>query len=342
MSEFINFEAEEEGECETDKNNNSDGNESDDDDDDSDFIDNENIEEEIHPNPYMNVERVVLPRGLQKVVNRVSCLHIFMFVYFQKKKREWCADDDEEEDGDLPRIKRRRTVRVTAGQKRKRCPSPSPERPPSPSPERPRSPNLGFPPTPPRTPSPILISSESEAELTISDSSTDSEPEEPKQKKLRICVEENIINEYNRDEGQYEAMHEKKMKPMKRTALNVKLKYNEFFPAKRQKFDVKLKDHKTYGRHSREYALKRMKDMMNTHLRVQKLNKGEEDPLTENEMALPDITIDNIPHDPIGFDRAGEDYSEEQEKILQELRFSEYLIYSTTLRKYLKLGLSDC
>ena len=351
MAEFINFEAEEDGEGEIENNNSCDGSESDVDDDDcDDFIDNKIIHEDIPPpNPYLNDDRLVLPRGLEEVVNRVSCLYIFIFVYFQKKNTEWGVDENENacdkkrkrspspprSDEDLPVIKRRRVVRVS-GQKRKRSPSPSPA--------RPRSPNLGFPPTPPRTPSPIMISSESEVEISDSstDSSTETEPDEPKRKKFRICTEENVTKEYQRNEEEYLVMHEKVMKPMKRTQANVKLKYKEFFPAKKAKFDIKLRDHKTYGRGSREYALKRMREIMNTHLRVKKLKEGKEDPLTEDEMALTDITIDTIPHEPIGYDRVGEDYTQEQEKILQELRFSEYLIYSTSLRKYLKLGLSDC
>ena len=119
------------------------------------------------------------------------------------------------------------------------------------------------------------------------------------------------------------------------------MKYKEYFPIKKRKLDDRLLDH-TRGRNAREHALQRMRDMMNVHLRVNKLKRRLEDPLTPEEMALPGVTVDDFPHDPPGYDRVGEDFSEQQKKILQDLRFSEFLVYSCEMRKYLKLSLADC
>ena len=304
MSEFINFEAEEEGEYDSDNESKSDDNDSenDNDGDDNDFLDDKIIPvEEVPPNPYMGIE-LRLPRDLDRVLNRVSSLIFYVLLYFQKRERSPSSDEDE-----LPEIKRRK-VRVNE-LKRKRSPSPSPGR-------RFRSPNLGFPPTPPRTPSPaISISQDSDSVIELSDS-TESEPdseEEPKRKKLRICEENNEVKEYTRDESQFKLMHDKNMKSMKRTSDNIKMKYKEFFPIKKLKLDEKLLDHNKWSRNAREHALQRMRDIMNVHLRVNKLKRGHEDPLTPEETALPGVTVDDFPHDPPGFDRVGEDHTDSRE-----------------------------
>ena len=125
-------------------------------------------------------------------------------LYFQKRER---SPDDE-----LPPIKRPKTV----CRKRKRSPS--------------------LPPTPPRSPSPPIVISD-DSEIEISDSGTEPEPEgwgsedeAPKKKKFRICVDENEKREYIRDQDEYQLMHNKEFKDMKKTKLNVKLRYKEFFP----------------------------------------------------------------------------------------------------------------
>ena len=71
MAEFINFEAEEEGD---DIDNDNDNSDNDDDADDlAEFIDDKVIPyQDVPPNPYLE-RSLQLPRGLQKVI-RVSCL----------------------------------------------------------------------------------------------------------------------------------------------------------------------------------------------------------------------------------------------------------------------------
>ena len=180
-------------------------------------------------------------------------------------------------------------------------------------------------------------------EIEISDTDTVSEPSsddgQPKKKRVRFN-EEDDTKVYERDSSEYKLMHEKDMKNMRHTQINVKMKYKEFFPMRKQKLDRYLYD-RNWKREKREQSLQRLKDLVNVHLRVQKLNRGDDEPLTPEESALPGVTLEEFPHEPTGFNQPGSDYSEEQSKILADLRNSEFLIFSTSLKKYMKIGINE-
>ena len=183
-------------------------------------------------------------------------------------------------------IKRR--VRVGGTFKRKIAPLllPTPE-----SKKRYDFPPGNRPPTPPRSPSPEAV--------YISDSGTEPEPEgwgsssdEPMKKKVRFNV--NIeSSQYERNEHEYKLMHEKDIKEMTKTQMNVKMKYHEFWPPKQKRLLSRLYDQKRKA-DSKEYALKRLKECIGLHLRVNKLNRGEYEPLSEAEQPLQGITIQHF------------------------------------------------
>ena len=154
------------------------------------------------------------------------------------------------------------------------------------------------PPTPPRSPSPEPVYVSDSSTINIS-SGTESEPEgwgssmdEEPIKKVRFN-EDVLCCTFDRDQDEYKMMHEKDMKDMTKTQLNIKQKYFEYWPPKQKRllawlYESKRKDD------SKEYALKRLKECIGVHLRVNKLNRGDDRPLTESEMPLQGITIDNF------------------------------------------------
>ena len=83
------------------------------------------------------------------------------------------------------------------------------------------------------------------------------------------------------------------MKDMSKTKLNIKMKYFEFWPPKQKKLLARLYEADRKDE-SKEYALKRLKECIGVHLRVNKLNRGDDRPLTEAEMPLQGITIENF------------------------------------------------
>ena len=134
----------------------------------------------------------------------------------------------------------------------------------------------------------INISSGTESEPEGWGSSMDEEPI----KKVRFN-EDVLCCTFDRDQDEYKMMHEKDMKDMTKTQLNIKQKYFEYWPPKQKRLLARLYEPKRKD-DSKEYALKRLKECIGVHLRVNKLNRGDDRPLTESEMPLQGITIDNF------------------------------------------------
>ena len=213
---------------------------------------------------------------------------------------------------------------------------------------------------------PIEISSESDTDDAIRISSDDDqEPPKKRPKVFRVVEEENEMQNYVRDPKEYEEMHKNEIKPMKPTKEPKKIPFNVFFQEKRASLLQKMND-KRYGRHGREYVVKRLNELVNNHLRVKKLNSGNMEPLlpeeeckfdvdeilnqTENnetEIEVPKqehVNPQETPFDSItGTDYLipGKDFTDKQTALIAEIRGAEYLVYCKALKRYSRYDIHD-
>ena len=176
--------------------------------------------------------------------------------------------------------------------------------------------------------SPIIISSESEVD-------------EPPP---RICVEENEFESFIRDPAEYKVMFGKVMTNMKATKQPVKEPFKVFFPKKREHLLQKIADDRCHKK-TRTHVAKRLQALVDNHLRVNKLNKGNMEPLLPEEevdfdvekMLEGGVEVDRDWIPPISdsgdtqqtpydidfvqdFKRPGQDFSEKQQTIIRQIQ----------------------